>query len=93
MCLKKGEGVSKDLKRGAYYFKLAADQGDATAQNNYGMCLYRVFQLNLSISVPEKTNEKLNEPVFSLWIVITIVPRNLFGSFYPVPEHVLQGCR
>jgi TPR repeat protein len=37
--LKKGEHVSIDLKEAAYYFKLAADQGIADAQFNYGVCL------------------------------------------------------
>jgi TPR repeat protein len=40
-CLQNGEGVSKDLKGGAYYFKLAADQEDAAAQFNYGYCLQK----------------------------------------------------
>jgi TPR repeat protein len=39
MCLQKGEGVSKDFKAAAQYLKLAADQGNAAAQNNYGKCL------------------------------------------------------
>jgi TPR repeat protein len=37
--LKNGEGVRIDFKGAAYYFKLAADQGDAVAQYNYGNCL------------------------------------------------------
>jgi hypothetical protein len=31
------KGVSKDLERAAHYLKLAADQGYAVAQNNYGI--------------------------------------------------------
>jgi TPR repeat protein len=37
--LHNGEGVSKDLKGGAYYLKLAADQGNAAAQFNYVLLL------------------------------------------------------
>jgi hypothetical protein len=39
MCLQNGEGVSIDFQGAAHYLKLAADQGIAVAQNNYGMCL------------------------------------------------------
>jgi TPR repeat protein len=35
-----GEGVSKDLEGAAHHYKLAADQGYADAQNNYGLCLH-----------------------------------------------------
>jgi TPR repeat protein len=34
-----GKGVSVDLSKSAYYFKLAADQGDTEAQYKYGVCL------------------------------------------------------
>jgi hypothetical protein len=33
------EGVGIDLKEAANHYKLAADQGDANAQFNYGICL------------------------------------------------------
>jgi TPR repeat protein len=39
--LKKSECVSIDFQGAAHYFKLAADQGYAHAQFNYGMCLYQ----------------------------------------------------
>jgi TPR repeat protein len=34
-----GESLSLDMRLAAYYLKLAADQGLAEAQFNYGMCL------------------------------------------------------
>jgi tRNA A-37 threonylcarbamoyl transferase component Bud32 len=39
--LYKGEGVTKDLRESARYFKMSADQGNAKGQNNYGDCLYK----------------------------------------------------
>jgi len=33
-----GEGVEKDWEKAAYWFTKAAEQGDATAQNNLGVC-------------------------------------------------------
>jgi hypothetical protein len=34
---------------------------------------------------------KVNQPVFSLWIVVTIVLRDPFESLHPVPKHVFRG--
>jgi TPR repeat protein len=39
--LQKGEGVSIDWEGAAHYLKLAADQGFAVAQFNYGFCLQK----------------------------------------------------
>jgi TPR repeat protein len=38
-CLERVQGVEKDLKLAAYYYKLSAAQGDARGQHNYGCCL------------------------------------------------------
>jgi TPR repeat protein len=38
-CLKKGEGVRKDLKEAARCYKMSADQGNANGQVNYARCL------------------------------------------------------
>jgi hypothetical protein len=38
-CLLNGVGVPKDVRLGAHYYKLAADQGLSVAQDNYGDCL------------------------------------------------------
>ena len=39
MCLLKCEDVARDIASAARYSKLAADQGNAEAQNNCGICL------------------------------------------------------
>jgi serine/threonine protein kinase len=39
ICLKNGEGVAKDLKEAARYYKMSADQGNAFGQDKYGICL------------------------------------------------------
>jgi TPR repeat protein len=39
--LQKGKCVSTDFKLAAQYLKLAADQGIASAQNNYAACLQK----------------------------------------------------
>jgi hypothetical protein len=44
-----------------------------------------------SISFSERNPRKVNQPIFNLWIVVTIVLRNQFKSLHPVPKHVLQG--
>ena len=33
-----GEGVNKDIKEAIRWYRLAAEQGNATAQNNLGEC-------------------------------------------------------
>jgi TPR repeat protein len=38
-CLEKGEGISKNSKGAAYYYKFAADQGHAKGQYRYALCL------------------------------------------------------
>jgi hypothetical protein len=43
-----------------------------------------------SISLSERNLRKVNQPVFSFWIVVTIVLRNSFESLHPVLKHVLQ---
>jgi len=37
---KKGEDVAQDFKEAFKWFKLAAEQGDAKAQNNLGLMYY-----------------------------------------------------
>jgi hypothetical protein len=44
-----------------------------------------------SISLSERNPRKVNRPVFSLWIIVTIIAGNPFESLHPVPKHVLQG--
>ncbi|CAG8492626.1 10561_t:CDS:2 [Cetraspora pellucida] len=41
MCYKHGWGVPKDKARAAYYYKIAADQGDPDAQNDIAHCYYK----------------------------------------------------
>ena len=41
LCEQYGEGVIKDLEEAARLYRLAADQGNAVAQNNLGFC-YKV---------------------------------------------------
>jgi TPR repeat protein len=38
-CLKNGEGVTKDLREAARYFKMSADKSFAASQNSYAFCL------------------------------------------------------
>jgi hypothetical protein len=44
-----------------------------------------------SISVPERNWRKLSSPMFRLWMIVTILLRNPFGSIHPVLKHTLQG--
>jgi hypothetical protein len=44
-----------------------------------------------NILLSERNPRKVNQPVFSLWIVVTIIPRNSFESLHLVPKHVLQS--
>jgi TPR repeat protein len=37
--LENGRGVAKNLSEAVKYYKLSADQGNATAQSQYGYCL------------------------------------------------------
>jgi TPR repeat protein len=39
------------LKGAAHYFKLAADQGNAAAQNNYGVCLKKVEGVSIDLKL------------------------------------------
>eukprot|EP00959_Pyramimonas_sp_CCMP1952_P406043 8509845-Pyramimonas_sp.AAC.1 len=38
MCYERGLGVEKNLEAAAHYYHKSAEDGDATAQNNYGRC-------------------------------------------------------
>ena len=44
MCYKKGTGVEKDEVEAVKYYKIAADQDDASAQYNLGVTLIRVYR-------------------------------------------------
>ena len=44
VCYKYGTGVVKDEVEAVKYYKMAADQGYASAQNNLGVTLIRVYR-------------------------------------------------
>jgi TPR repeat protein len=39
ICFKNGQSVDKDVIRAAEYYRLSADQGNASAQYRFGLCL------------------------------------------------------
>jgi hypothetical protein len=47
--------------------------------------------LNLSISLPDKNYAKLNQQLFSLWIVVTNILRNPFDSLHPGFKDAVQS--
>jgi TPR repeat protein len=48
--LETGQGVSIDLTEAVKYYKLAADQGYAAAQNNYGYCLQQGKGISINLT-------------------------------------------
>jgi hypothetical protein len=52
---------------------------------------YAVFHPSIASHFLRGIRAKRNQPLFSLWIIVTAVLRNSFESLHSVPKHLLQG--